>query len=240
MSMTIPFFYIPSYDPQQTAVTLDEVNSKHAIQVLRSKKGDAIALTDGQGHLLRGVISEDHRKACVVQIESVELTPAPAAPVLLAVSPLKNTSRFEWLLEKVTEMGVHRIIPLRCERTEKEKLRVDRLRSVLISALLQSRQCWLPILEEPRSFSQLSQWAALADHRCIAYCGESVKTPLADWHPGRGSTLVCIGPEGDFTPKEHAQAVAAGFTTVQLGDHRLRTETAAMVAVALLTQRSGR
>ncbi|MFM8710347.1 MAG: RsmE family RNA methyltransferase [Sphingomonadales bacterium] len=236
--MSTPFFYIPSYPAAETFVTLDETNSKHAIQVLRLKAGDAVLLTDGCGQLLHGVIEEEHRKACVIQIESVQQLPAVENPVTLAVSPLKNTSRFEWLLEKVTELGVQRIIPLRCERTEKENLRTDRLQAVLISAMLQSRQCWLPILEAPRSFSALLQSGSLAHHRCIAYCGDAQKISLVDWHPGQGSTLVCIGPEGDFTVAEHALAMHSGFTTVHLGINRLRTETAAMVAVTLLTQRS--
>ncbi|MFM8591604.1 MAG: RsmE family RNA methyltransferase [Sphingomonadales bacterium] len=237
--MTTPFFYISSYGPGQTSVTLDEINSKHAIQVLRLRKGDAVLLTDGCGTLLQGTIADEHRKACVIQIESVQTVPPPTSPVLLAVSPLKNTSRFEWLLEKVTELGVHRIIPIRCDRTEKENLRTDRLRSVLVSALLQSRQCWLPVLEEPMPFTTLTELTDLAANRCIAYCGEAKKISLNNWHPGQGATLVCIGPEGDFTEAEHAKALQSGFTTVHLGANRLRTETAAMVAVALLTQRAG-
>jgi 16S rRNA (uracil1498-N3)-methyltransferase len=236
--MSNPFFYIPSFDSAQTFVTLDETNSKHAIQVLRLKKRDVVLLTDGCGHLLQGVITDEHRKACVLQIESVQQIPPAKNPVTLAVSPLKNTSRFEWLLEKVTELGVQRIVPLRCERTEKENLRTDRLQAVLISAMLQSRQCWLPILEAPRSFSELPQLASTVVHRCLAYCGEAQKISLVDWHPGQGSTLVCIGPEGDLTAAEHALAMANGCTTVHLGVNRLRTETAAMVAVTLLTQRS--
>jgi 16S rRNA (uracil1498-N3)-methyltransferase len=236
--MSLPFFYISSFDRSNGRVILDETNSKHAIQVLRLQKGDAVSLTDGCGHFLQGVIADEHRKACQIQITSVELLTPVNNPVILAVSPLKNTSRFEWLLEKVTEVGVQRIIPLRCERTEKENLRTDRLQAVLISAMLQSRQCWLPILEAPRAFPELLQLASTADHRCLAYCGEAQKISLADWHPGLGSTLVCIGPEGDFTPAEQSLAMANGYTTVHLGINRLRTETAAMVAVTLLTQRS--
>lgn len=237
MMMSLPFFYISSYHSAQTSVLLDEVNSKHAIQVLRLKMGDAVLLTDGCGRLLQGVIADEHRKACVISIASVQVKPKSSSPIILAVSPLKNAGRFEWLLEKATEMGVSQIIPLLCERTEKEKLRTDRLQSVLISAMLQSQQCWSPLLEAPRSFSTLSQLASLAQHRCIAYCGEANKISLSKWQPGEGATLVCIGPEGDFTASEHAMALDNGFTTVHLGANRLRTETAAMVAVALLTQR---
>lgn len=237
--MSIPFFYISSFDRSQSSVLLDETNSKHAIQVLRLKKGDALLLTDGGGHLINGVVADEHRKACEVQIASVQQIPAVEDPVTLAVSPLKNTSRLEWLLEKVTELGVHRIIPLRCDRTEKENVRTDRLRSVLISAMLQSKQCWLPVLDAPRPFADLLQLASSFDHRCIAYCGEAQKVALTNWHRGKGSTLVCIGPEGDFTPEEHALALRHGFSTVHLGTNRLRTETAAMVAVALLMQRTG-
>lgn len=235
--MSLPFFYIPSYSTGNRTVVLDESNSKHALQALRLKKGDEILLTDGAGHLLRGTILEDHRKSCAVLIDSEQSFPPAARPVTLAVSLLKNTSRFEWLLEKVTELGVSRIIPLRCERTEKENIRTDRLQSILISAMLQSQQCWLPVLEAPRSFPQVFPYASWASHACIAYCGTSPKTTLASWHPGSGAIMVCIGPEGDFTAAEHSMALANGCTTVHLGLHRLRTETAAMTAVALLTQR---
>ena len=236
--MTAPFFYIASYEASQQQVVLDETNSKHAIQVLRLKKGDALLLTDGCGHLLKGIITDEHRKACAVQIESVEYCPRPANSVILAVSLVKNTNRFEWLLEKVTELGVSRIIPLRCERTEKETVRMDRLHAVLVSAMLQSQQCWLPVLDTPQPFSQVFQVKEAVSNCCIAYCGDVPKVPLSEWKTAPGATLVCIGPEGDFTAGEHTLAAAKGCTTVSLGTNRLRTETAAMVAAALLCQRT--
>ena len=236
--MSVPFFYISTYQPGQQQVVLDESSSKHAIQVLRLKKGDRIMLTDGAGRRMQSRIIDEHRKSCQVQIEAEQFIPPVAAPVVLAVSLLKNTGRLEWLLEKVTELGVSRIVPLRCERTEKENIRTERLQAVLVSAMLQSQQCWLPMLDNAHSFSQLDQLMALASNHCIAYCGSANKTPLAFWDKPLGSTLVCIGPEGDFTESEHALAVSKGFTTVSLGENRLRTETAAMVAVALLCQRN--
>ena len=236
--MNAPFFYIASYEASQQQVMLDETNSKHAIQVLRLKKGDAILLADGCGHLINGIIADEHRKACTVQIESVEFSARPDDPVILAVSLLKNTNRFEWLLEKVTELGVSRIVPLICERTEKETMRIDRLQAVLVSAMLQSQQCWLPVLDSPQPFSYLAHLKETASNCCIAYCGAVSKIPLAAWKILPGASLVCIGPEGDFTADEQAEAAANGFTTVSLGTTRLRTETAAMVASALLCQRA--
>lgn len=235
--MSLPFFYIASYSPQQQRVVLDEENSKHAIQVLRLSNDSRVMLTDGQGHCLEAVITRDHRKACELLVESVRFVPPPTREVTLAVSLLKNRSRLEWLLEKVTEMGVTRIVPLRCERTEKETIRNDRLQSVLISALLQSRQCRLPALLPPQSFASLASWKINDGANYIAYCGAGTKIPLVTAIGGlSGSALICIGPEGDFTPPEHEQALAAGFTSVSLGNTRLRTETAALVATSLLCQ----
>jgi 16S rRNA (uracil1498-N3)-methyltransferase len=237
--MSAPFFYISSYQPGQQYVVLDESNSKHAIQVLRLQAGDRVMLTDGLGRKLQGRITDHHRKACQVQVESEHYIAPVKSPVVLAVSLLKNTSRLEWLLEKVTELGVSRIIPLICQRTEKESLRTERMQAVLISAMLQSQQSWLPVLDKPHSFSQLEGLKKWGSNHCIAYCGPVDKMSLANWNRPMGSTLVCIGPEGDFTEAEHAQAIQQGFTTVSLGENRLRTETAAMVAVTLLCQGNG-
>jgi 16S rRNA (uracil1498-N3)-methyltransferase len=161
----------------------------------------------------------------------------PARSVSIAISPLKNASRFEWFLEKATEVGVTTIIPLLSERTERQHTRQERWQNILVSALLQSQQTWLPVLTEPVSFSAFIA-SGQAEQRLIAHCLEAPRP--TESLAGRvqlqraGSTLILIGPEGDFTPKEVALALAENFIPVTLGRNRLRTETAGVVAATLL------
>jgi 16S rRNA (uracil1498-N3)-methyltransferase len=237
--MALPFFYIPSYSAEQQEVVLDEDNSRHAIQVLRMKTGDPLQLTDGKGALLTAAILDSHKKKCVVRVLSVQTLPPKEQKVSIAISPLKNASRFEWFLEKATEIGVTGIIPLLCDRTERQHTRQDRLQHILVSALLQSQQTWLPVLRAPTSFSQ---WLNEAHdtHRLIAHCLEEPRPTedLAVWRRRQtavgSSSLILIGPEGDFSPEEVALALKEGFVPVTLGDNRLRTETAGVVAATLL------
>jgi 16S rRNA (uracil1498-N3)-methyltransferase len=153
--MALPFFYISSYTPGQQEIMLDEDNSRHVIQVLRMRPGEALRLTDGNGTLLDAVILDDHKKKCRVSIIAVTTEPPRINQVTIAISPVKNTARFEWFLEKATEIGVSTIIPLLCERTERQSIRTDRLRNILVSAMLQSQQAWLPILKEPTPFPRV-------------------------------------------------------------------------------------
>jgi 16S rRNA (uracil1498-N3)-methyltransferase len=250
--MSLPSFYIPSYNAGQQELTLDEDNSRHVIQVLRMKPGDLVQLTDGRGHLLEGTITDAHKKQCRVAVREVLTIPPPSSAVTIAISPLKNASRYEWFLEKATEIGVSAIIPLICERTERQSIRADRLRNILVSAMLQSQQAWLPALPDPQSFAQLiaqaddpvpNQRAADpastgARTNLIAHCLEAPRATatLAEVvrrRPGN-QTLILIGPEGDFSLKEVELALAAGYLPVSLGRNRLRTETAGVVAATLL------
>ena len=232
--MALPFFYIESYDPAATEVTLEEDNSRHIVQVLRMQRGDSLQLTDGKGAVLTAEIIDDHKKKCRVSIRSsISLSP-PERNVTIAISLLKNASRFEWFLEKVTEIGVSAVIPLLCERTERASIRLERLRQIAISALLQSQQAWLPDLAEPTSLADLIRSAA-APARYIAHCLESPR-PTAGLAAAEtsASSLILIGPEGDFSSKEVDSALANGFIPVTLGPNRLRTETAGIVAATLL------
>lgn len=235
--MQFPFFYTTDYTGAETSLVLDEDTSRHVIQVLRMKKGELINLTDGKGHLLTCEITDEHRKACVVRITGSHLQLPASRLVTIAISLVKNTSRFEWFLEKATEIGVGEIIPLICDRTEKEKFRYDRLQSICISAMLQSRQCRLPLLHEPVSFAAWMKQvpSGTAVQQLIAHCEEGQKQHLnsALIQPHKKVQLL-IGPEGDFTPAEIQQALDAGFQPVSLGETRLRTETAGIVAAALL------
>lgn len=234
--MALPFFYIPSWPPGQQEIGLDEDNSRHVIQVLRMRPGEALRLTDGKGALLDGVILDDHKKKCRVSIKAAITEPPRTNRVTIAISPIKHTARFEWFLEKATEIGVSTIIPLLCERTERQSIRTDRLRNILVSAMLQSQQAWLPVLTEPTPFSQLLTQTPTGQ----AYIAHLLEAPRATASLAAISTaettnpLILIGPEGDFTPKEVDMALAAKLIPVSLGQNRLRTETAGLVAATLL------
>lgn len=230
--MALPYFYIDNLDGEN--LTLDEDTSKHVVQVLRKKVGDDILITDGKGLKATATITDDNRKRCGVRLSDKEKEEEPQPKVGIAISLVKNAARFEWFLEKATEIGVREIIPLLCERTEKEKFRFDRLNNILVSAMLQSQQCWLPVLHEPVAFS-----TALAnqeyENKFIAHCLPEGKLSLARLSKElTGSSIIFIGPEGDFTEGEIAIALTKGAKPVSLGNTRLRTETAGMVAAALL------
>ncbi len=253
----LPYFYLSSFGKGQTDVILDEDNSRHVVQVLRMRKGEALQLTDGKGALLTAVIADDHKKKCRVSVTKSEFSLPQSDRVAIAISPLKNASRFEWFLEKATEIGVSEIIPLLCEHTERQHLRTDRLNNILVSAMLQSQQAWLPLLHPPTPINQLI--FPLTHRRFIAHCLEAprptVSLATAICQPAAGiaqptanndampesdgpaksrSSLILIGPEGDFSQKEVEWALENQFLPVTLGDRRLRTETAGLVAATLL------
>ena len=231
---SLPYFYIQSIDPLQTEFILDENTSKHIVQVLRMKKEDALRLTDGKGNLLTTTIVDDHKKKCIVKKKEVHHVDQDLKKVTIAISLLKNGSRFEWFLEKATEIGIAEIIPLICERTEKQHFRFDRMKNILISAMLQSQQTWLPVLHEPVDFKNAVKRSE-HDRKFIAHCIPGNKTNLVTM-PGDqpASQIILIGPEGDFTDEEIQSALQSNFTAVALGETRLRTETAALVAATLL------
>ncbi len=234
--MKLPFFYISQYDGLQKEIVLDEDTSKHVIQVLRMKIGEELNLTDGKGNLLTCEITADNKKHCTVVVNNKMHQEQRLRKVTVAISLLKNTNRFEWFLEKVTEIGVTEIIPLICERTEKEKFRYDRLKGIVISAMLQSQQVWLPVLQGPVEFSK-AVLQSTATQKFIAHCEEGKKQELAHQELNQSShQLIYIGPEGDFTKEEIAIALQNNFIPVALGETRLRTETAGVVAAVLLTQ----
>lgn len=232
-----PFFYIGEYDPSQKQIVLDEDTSRHVIQVLRMKKGEQLNLTDGRGNLLSAEITDDHRKHCQVRIERTSHKEQGARKIIIAIALLKNSNRFEWFLEKATEIGVHEIVPLICERTEKQKFREDRMQNILVSAMLQSQQCWLPVLHTPMDYELIFREEEIvhASQKFIAHCIEDQKRNLADLvNETLPSQIILVGPEGDFTPREVELAIHNHFDAVSLGETRLRAETAGVVAAAIL------
>ncbi len=236
--MKLPLFYNAQVSLSDHEVVLDEHASKHIVQVLRMQVGEKLQLTDGKGNLFTSEIRDDNRKRCSVSILEKSSITNHKSKIIIAISPLKNTSRFEWFLEKATEIGVAEIIPLLCERTEKQHFKWERMQGILISAMLQSQQAWLPVLQEPVKFTKyikdLNSIASL--QKMIAHCeNENNKVPLTSQLVNSSiPKLILIGPEGDFSNKEIMEALQIGCVAVSLGDTRLRTETAGIVAATLM------
>lgn len=221
-------FYTPDIS-SDSFYTLNEEESKHAIRVLRLKTGDQITLIDGKGHFFQAKVHEDHPKKCVVEIlhKDSELTSLPL--IHIAIAPTKNNDRFEWFIEKATEIGIQEITPLVCEHAERKNINLDRLEKKAISAMKQSLKARLPIIHEATSFKDLIS-KNFKGVKYIAHCYQNQQKHLKEiYNPGE-NTLILIGPEGDFSETEIKMAIENGFQPVTFGKSRLRTETAGIVA----------
>ena len=197
------------------------------------KEGEEIRITSGEGQTVIAEIVLSDKKRTKVKTIRKELSEIPKPNIVIAISLIKNTNRFEWFAEKATEIGVSAIIPLICKRSEKTHFRKERIRSILISAMLQSQQSWLPDLSEPVRFSDLLK-NEQQEQKFIAHCLPEDKKELKEVAIKGHSKIILIGPEGDFTEEEIQQAIQKNYLPVTLGDTRLRTETAGIVAAVLL------
>ncbi len=231
-------FFIPQID--QEYIDLPAEEARHAVQVLRKRVGDELDIVDGKGGWYKGLTTETSKRSCTVQLtQTRKETQRANYHLTMAVSPTKSNDRFEWFLEKATEIGVDTIIPLKCSRTERPRIRIDRYEKVLVSAMKQSLQAWLPELKEFTSFAEVVEQFHENQATYIGWCNEEVKSPLIDNYQAPANVLILIGPEGDFTEEEVLLAQANGSQPITLGPTRLRTETAALVAtqsIALLNQ----
>lgn len=231
--MSIPIFFSATIDEQADFIELSDETSKHIIQVLRKKKGDFIQLTNGKGLLVDAEITEANKKKCIVKKVSITITKKSDKQIIIAISLVKNANRFEWFLEKATEIGVTNIIPLLCSRTEKQHFRKERMDGIIMSAMLQSQQTWMPVLEDPTSVEIVLK-NTIDSIKYIAHCEKGEDKAVIGPIASATSTIILIGPEGDFTLDEISKAKASGFIPVSLGNTRLRTETAGVVAASLL------
>ena len=228
-------FYCPDI---ADTLTLGEEDSKHCVKVLRMGEGDTIEVVDGNGALYTCRITMAHPKRCAVEVtERMQQPPHWGHRIVLGIAPTKNLDRIEWLVEKCVEMGVDRIIPLRCHNSERTVLKTERLKKIMVSAMKQSLKATLPLLDEMTPVAQVLA-EPFEGTRCIAYCDEQLPrgqrlTLTGVYQPGQ-DVMVLIGPEGDFSPEEVQAARDAGFMPVTLGESRLRTETAGMMAVAAI------
>ena len=235
--MQLPFFFEENL-PEAETFKLSEETSRHIVQVLRMRENENLLVTNGKGQVLTTRLIKANKKNAEVQIISESVFPQIAPPINIGISPIKNTNRFEWFLEKTTEMGVSSIHPIICERTEKSHFRFDRMKNIMVSAMLQSRQSWLPILHEPVNFKMIIEDQRYKN-KYIAHCIEGEKNHLnKEVISNRDQIVILIGPEGDFTKEEVTDALENNYVPISLGETRLRTETAGIVAVVLLLNKS--
>ena len=221
-------FYAPDIE---ISGTLPESDSAHCARVLRMHSGDEIEVVDGRGHLLRCRILEAHPKRTSVEvITRADLPKVWPGSITVAIAPTKHNDRMEWLVEKLVEIGIDRIVPLRCRYSERKEINVERLNKIAVSAMKQSLKAILPIIEPMTPFAEFIRSCTIGQ-RFIAYCDPSIPRLLmaTEYRPA-SDTIILIGPEGDFSPEEITAALNAGWKPISLGDNRLRTETAALVA----------
>ncbi len=227
----LPYFYHPSLTDSDTTVTVAEDTSKHIVQVLRMQVDEQIKLTNGNGLIAVAKIIAPHKKHCVVSIEHKAQQLPPSKQNTIAVALLKNVHRFEWFLEKATELGIAQIVPLITKRTEKQNFKQERMQQIVVSAMLQSQQAFLPLLASPEKFETYVKTKHL-QNKLIAHCIDVEKSVLQEKLTVQN--ILLIGPEGDFTPEEIEMALTCGYQPVSLGNTRLRTETAAVVGATVL------
>ncbi|MHC1704240.1 MAG: 16S rRNA (uracil(1498)-N(3))-methyltransferase [Tenuifilaceae bacterium] len=225
-------FYAPTIS--SPLFTLNEEESKHCIRVLRMETGDEITLVDGKGNLFKTRIVKPEAKRCEVEIfETIHEFEMRNFYLHIAIAPTKNIERFEWFLEKATEIGINEITPILCEHSERKVINHDRLEKIIVSAMKQSVKAYLPKLNQLITFKQFIQQRTDGEH-FIAHCNKKELIHLKDKVATKVKTTILIGPEGDFSPFEVTQALQNNYTEISLGKSRLRTETAGVVACDII------
>lgn len=225
--MSDTLFYCPNIreNPQ-----LSEQESHHCIKVLRMKEGDRLTVTDGKGYFYDCLLREVHPTHCVLSVEKESFRGKSWVFHLhIAFAPAKNMDRNEWFLEKATEIGIDEVTPLLCRFSERKEIKQARLQRIMISAMKQSQQAILPRLHEMIPFEEFTSMS-FSSRKFIAHCYSTPKNPLVQTYQKGEDAILLIGPEGDFGEEEVAMAVERGFEPVSLGENRLRTETACLVA----------
>ena len=224
-------FYTPDIENQSSYYDLSEEESKHCTRVLRLKAGAEITLIDGKGGVFLGkIVDSSSKKRTRVDILSFVRDPKQRNYNLhMVVAPTKSLDRYEWFLEKATEIGIDEITPIVCDHSERTMMKVDRLNKIVIAAMKQSQQSFLPIVNEPikiKDFFELN----VEGKKFIAHCADNEKKQLKHSLKENEDAVILIGPEGDFSDTEIEAALSLGYIPVTLGNTRLRTETAALVA----------
>ncbi|QOG04614.1 16S rRNA (uracil(1498)-N(3))-methyltransferase [Flavobacterium sp. MDT1-60] len=222
-------FYNPDIDETTETFYFDKEESRHIIKVLRKKDSDILHVTNGSGLLFETEITLASDNKCIVEVLSIKKTPEPKFRLHLAVAPTKMNDRFEWFLEKATEIGIQEITPVFCDRSERKTINKERFEKIILSAMKQSNETYLPKLNEAISFKEFIKQKN-EGLQLIAHCEETDKKSLKEVLNPNENVTILIGPEGDFSDKEITLALENNFQPVMLGNTRLRTETAAVVA----------
>jgi 16S rRNA (uracil1498-N3)-methyltransferase len=231
-------FYTPELTSETKHFTFSKEESKHIVRVLRKKEDDVLHITNGKGFLFTAKITIADQKNCVIEIMSHEFQEPKSYKLHLAVAPTKMNDRYEWFLEKATEIGIDTITPIICDHSERKVIKVERFEKIIQSATKQSLTAYFPELKPAISFSNFIKEHS-DDQLFIAHCEEDKKQSLKEVLKTNQNVTILIGPEGDFSIKEIALALQNNYIPVTLGDTRLRTETAAIVAchsVAFMNQ----
>lgn len=221
-------FFAPDIE---STLTLPQSDSQHCVRVLRMQPGDELDVIDGRGHRFRCVLAAAHSKHAAVEIiERIDMPLCWSQQITVAVAPTKHMDRMEWMVEKLTEIGVNRIIPLLCRRSERKEIKTERLEKIAISAMKQSLKSVLPEISPMTPVHDVIK-SFTDTQRFMAYCDPSIpRLNLSHEYQAGKDTVIMIGPEGDFAPEEIKAALTAGWKPVTLGENRLRTETAAIVS----------
>ncbi len=222
-------FYNPEIQSGSTTFIFDKEESRHIVKVLRKKEGDIIHISNGSGYLFTSEIAFANEKKCEVNISNEEFHAPVPYSLHLAVAPTKMNDRYEWFLEKATEIGISEITPIICEHSERVNFKADRFEKILQTAMKQSLQFYLPKLNEPVPYNTFVA-AQREGLLFIAHCEETEKRLLKNAIEPKTQVTILIGPEGDFSTKEIALGLQQNYIPVSLGNTRLRTETAAIVA----------
>lgn len=222
-------FYNPDITEATIEIFFQKEESKHIVKVLRKKNGDILHITNGYGWLFTAKITHADIKNCIAIITNKEKQPKKPYHVHLAVAPTKMNDRYEWFLEKATEIGINTITPIICDNSERKTIKTDRFEKILQAAMKQTLSCYMPKLHNAISYKEFIG-QSFSGQKFIAHCEETNKKSLkAEIIPNKDITIL-IGPEGDFSVKEIEMAINNSFIPVTLGNTRLRTETAAIVA----------
>lgn len=229
LSFNMQLFYNPTINESLTSFIFDKEESKHIIKVLRKQERDILYVTNGLGFLFKTEIALASDSKCTVNVLSFTKQEASKFHLHLAVAPTKMNERYEWFLEKATEIGIQEITPIICDHSERKVIKIDRYQKIIESAMKQSLHCYMPKLNEPILLKDFLK-KDFKGLKYIAHCEETDKKTLkSQLIPNEDVTLL-IGPEGDFSVKEIEMALNNKFIPISLGETRLRTETAAIVA----------
>ena len=224
-------FYNSDITSDTSQIIFDKIESRHIVRVLRKKEESILHITNGKGFLFDAKIIIASDKKCIAQIINIQEKPKPWNYYLhLAIAPTKNNDRFEWFLEKATEIGIDEITPIFCSNSERRNVKLERFEKIIQSAMKQSLKFTLPKLNSPIKFNDFIN-QSFDGKVCIAHCKEQEKNFLKDVINPSEKTTILIGPEGDFSSQEIMKALEKKITPISLGESRLRTETAALVAV---------